>query len=73
MEALVLADFLTKVPLPRPPFFPRPAPLQFSIFARIPEENGEGLQILRYELGQKYDAHYDYFFHEGGTADGGNR
>lgn len=27
----------------------------------IPVENGESLQILRYEIGQKYDAHYDYF------------
>lgn len=27
----------------------------------FPEENGEGMQILRYDQGQKYDAHYDYF------------
>jgi prolyl 4-hydroxylase len=27
----------------------------------LPEENGEGMQILRYEHGQKYDPHYDYF------------
>lgn len=27
----------------------------------FPEENGEGMQILRYDKGQKYDAHYDYF------------
>ena len=24
-------------------------------------ENGEGIQILHYEKGQKYEAHYDYF------------
>lgn len=29
--------------------------------AGIPEPNGEGMQILRYEKGQKYDPHYDYF------------
>jgi hypothetical protein len=27
----------------------------------IPVENGEGMQILRYDKGQKYDPHYDYF------------
>ena len=27
----------------------------------LPEPNGEGMQILRYERGQKYDPHYDYF------------
>lgn len=26
-----------------------------------PEKNGEGIQILRYDKGQKYDPHYDYF------------
>ena len=25
-----------------------------------PVRHGEGLQVLRYEAGQKYDAHYDY-------------
>jgi prolyl 4-hydroxylase len=27
----------------------------------IPLENGEGIQILRYEEGQEYKPHYDYF------------
>jgi len=26
-----------------------------------PEPNGEGMQILRYDVGQKYDPHFDYF------------
>ena len=26
-----------------------------------PEPNGEGMQILRYDIGQKYDPHFDYF------------
>lgn len=30
-------------------------------FSMVPVENGEGIQMLRYELGQKYEAHYDYF------------
>lgn len=25
------------------------------------------------QVGQKYDSHFDYFFHEQGTANGGNR
>jgi len=29
--------------------------------SQIPEDNGEGIQILHYEIGQKYEAHYDYF------------
>ncbi len=29
-------------------------------FSMVPADHGEGLQILRYEKGQKYEAHYDY-------------
>ncbi|KAL5557805.1 hypothetical protein UlMin_034016 [Ulmus minor] len=42
-------------------------------FAFIPAENGEGLQILHYEVGQKYDAHFDYFLDEFNTKNGGQR
>lgn len=44
-------------------------------FTMIPQENGEGIQILRYEHGQKYEAHFDYF-HDRFNArpeTGGNR
>ncbi|KAG1663378.1 hypothetical protein FOA52_007115 [Chlamydomonas sp. UWO 241] len=34
---------------------------------------GEGLQILRYERGEKYDPHHDYFSHEQADDMGGNR
>lgn len=40
--------------------------LQFS-------EHGEGLQVLHYEVGQKYDAHFDYFLDEFNTKNGGQR
>jgi len=36
-------------------------------------ENGEGLQILHYEVGQKYEPHYDYFIDEFNTKNGGQR
>ncbi|XP_052724618.1 probable prolyl 4-hydroxylase 3 [Vigna angularis] len=36
-------------------------------------ENGEGLQILHYEVGQKYEPHYDYFLDEFNTRNGGQR
>ncbi|XP_047325295.1 probable prolyl 4-hydroxylase 3 [Impatiens glandulifera] len=42
-------------------------------FTFIPVENGEGLQILHYEVGQKYDPHYDYFVDEFNTKNGGQR
>ena len=38
-----------------------------------PVHNGEGLQVLRYKLDQKYDAHWDYFFDEANVKNGGNR
>eukprot|EP00854_Cymbomonas_tetramitiformis_P005919 gene5919-7121_t len=42
-------------------------------FSMIPAENGEGLQVLRYDVGQEYQQHFDYFFHAGGQDNGGNR
>mmetsp|Transcript_26850 Transcript_26850/g.91660 ORF Transcript_26850/g.91660 Transcript_26850/m.91660 type:complete len:328 (-) Transcript_26850:309-1292(-) len=30
-------------------------------FSMVPVQNGEGIQMLEYEIGQKYEAHYDYF------------
>ncbi|XP_068645588.1 probable prolyl 4-hydroxylase 3 isoform X2 [Aristolochia californica] len=42
-------------------------------FAFIPVEHGEGLQILHYEIGQKYEPHYDYFLDEFNTKNGGQR
>ncbi|KAF7129033.1 hypothetical protein RHSIM_Rhsim10G0205900 [Rhododendron simsii] len=42
-------------------------------FTFIPVEHGEGLQILHYEVGQKYENHYDYFLDEFNTKNGGQR
>ncbi|KAL3621738.1 hypothetical protein CASFOL_034398 [Castilleja foliolosa] len=42
-------------------------------FTFIPVENGEGLQILHYEVGQKYEPHYDYFQDDFNTQNGGQR
>ncbi|GJN22976.1 hypothetical protein PR202_gb10587 [Eleusine coracana subsp. coracana] len=39
----------------------------------LPEENAEAMQILRYEIGQKYDAHYDYFRDKLNLRLGGHR
>ncbi|CAM0943384.1 unnamed protein product [Alopecurus aequalis] len=39
----------------------------------IPAENGEGLQVLHYEVGQKYEPHFDYFLDEFNTKNGGQR
>lgn len=42
-------------------------------FTFIPVEHGEGLQILHYEEGQKYEPHFDYFLDEFNTKNGGQR
>ncbi|KAK8963009.1 hypothetical protein KSP40_PGU018825 [Platanthera guangdongensis] len=39
----------------------------------LPEENGESIQILHYENGEKYEPHYDYFHDEINQARGGHR
>ena len=39
----------------------------------FPSENGEGIQILHYDIGQKYGAHNDYFFDKLNTKNGGQR
>ncbi|KAF8405463.1 hypothetical protein HHK36_010369 [Tetracentron sinense] len=42
-------------------------------FTFMPVEHGEGLQFLHYEVGQKYEPHYDYFLDEFNTKNGGQR
>ncbi|KAI3914030.1 hypothetical protein MKW98_010842 [Papaver atlanticum] len=42
-------------------------------FTHIPVEHGEGLQILHYEVGQKYEPHYDYFEDEFNTKKHGGQ
>ncbi|KAI5015497.1 hypothetical protein ZWY2020_056887 [Hordeum vulgare] len=36
-------------------------------------EHGEGLQVLHYEVRQKYEPHFDYFLEEFNTKNGGQR
>ncbi|GLT91953.1 hypothetical protein SLE2022_098140 [Rubroshorea leprosula] len=42
-------------------------------FTFIPIEHGEELQVLHYEVGQKYEPHFDYFIDEFNTKNGGQR
>jgi hypothetical protein len=44
---------------------------RIASWSQIPVSHGEPIQVLRYEIGQEYQAHYDYFFHKGGM--GNNR
>ncbi|XP_018678447.1 probable prolyl 4-hydroxylase 3 isoform X2 [Musa acuminata AAA Group] len=46
---------------------------RISDYTFIPVENGEGLQVLHYEVGQKYEPHFDYFLDEFNTMNGGQR
>ncbi|WJX94120.1 procollagen-proline 4-dioxygenase [Trifolium repens] len=39
----------------------------------IPVEHGENLNVLHYEVGQKYDSHLDYFMDNFSTKNGGQR
>ncbi|KAL0554924.1 hypothetical protein IC582_008854 [Cucumis melo] len=39
----------------------------------LPLDNGEPIQILRYENGQKYEPHFDFFQDPGNIAIGGHR
>ncbi|GAA0183415.1 protein modifying enzyme [Lithospermum erythrorhizon] len=39
----------------------------------LPEENGEAMQILHYENGQKYEPHFDYFHDKVNQVMGGHR
>ncbi|KAH7421160.1 hypothetical protein KP509_13G043000 [Ceratopteris richardii] len=39
----------------------------------LPKENGEAIQVLRYQLGEKYEAHYDFFHDQKNQALGGHR
>ncbi|ESR32977.1 putative prolyl 4-hydroxylase 4 [Citrus sinensis] len=39
----------------------------------LPKENGEDIQVLRYEHGQKYEPHYDYFSDKVNIVRGGHR
>ena len=36
-------------------------------------DHGEGLQVLHYEAGQKYEPHFDYFLDKFNTKNGGQR
>jgi len=42
-------------------------------FSHLPVWHGEGLQVLRYQRNQKYDAHWDFFFDKENSVNGGNR
>lgn len=46
---------------------------KIAMWTFLPKENGEDIQVLRYEHGQKYDPHYDYFVDKVNIARGGHR
>ncbi|KAI3503385.1 hypothetical protein L1887_31826 [Cichorium endivia] len=46
---------------------------RISAWTFLPVENGESMQILHYEHGQKYEPHWDYFHDKANQALGGHR
>ena len=37
---------------------------RIATWSQIQSSHGEPIQVLRYQAGQEYQAHYDYFFHK---------
>lgn len=46
---------------------------RIGLYTQIPPAHGEALHILNYAVGQKYDAHFDYFHDAVNTRNGGQR
>ncbi|KAK1410147.1 hypothetical protein QVD17_36681 [Tagetes erecta] len=46
---------------------------RISVWTFLPVENGEAIQVLHYENGQKYLPHWDYFHDKANQALGGHR
>ncbi|KAG9159886.1 hypothetical protein Leryth_005649 [Lithospermum erythrorhizon] len=46
---------------------------RISAWTFLPEENGESMQILHYEHGQKYEPHFDFFQDKANQELGGHR
>ncbi|ONM06481.1 putative prolyl 4-hydroxylase 12 [Zea mays] len=46
---------------------------RISAWTFLPPENGESIQILHYQNGEKYEPHYDYFHDKKNQALGGHR
>ncbi|KAI8541595.1 hypothetical protein RHMOL_Rhmol08G0073800 [Rhododendron molle] len=46
---------------------------RIAAWTLLPEENGEAMQILHYEHGEKYEPHFDYFHDKANQQLGGHR
>ncbi|XP_044480222.1 probable prolyl 4-hydroxylase 7 [Mangifera indica] len=46
---------------------------RIALWTFLPQENGESIQILHYENGQKYEPHFDYFHDKVNQELGGHR
>lgn len=46
---------------------------RIAVWTFLPKENGESIQILHYENGQKYEPHFDFFHDKINQQQGGHR
>lgn len=46
---------------------------RIATWTHLPVENGEPIEVLRYQNGQKYDTHWDYFGGENTDSSTGDR
>lgn len=44
-----------------------------NLFFSFGVENGESIQVLRYNYNEKYESHFDYFYDEENKQQGGHR
>jgi prolyl 4-hydroxylase len=46
---------------------------RIAAYSMVPADHGEGIQVLHYLKGQKYEAHFDYFHDQLNIQNGGQR
>uniref|UniRef100_A0A9I9CXL2 procollagen-proline 4-dioxygenase n=1 Tax=Cucumis melo TaxID=3656 RepID=A0A9I9CXL2_CUCME len=73
VEELLVVEFDSMVPFSSQDKIVARIESRIAAWTFLPLDNGEPIQILRYENGQKYEPHFDFFQDPGNIAIGGHR